>query len=805
MVELEPSVNSADASSSSTDVLKPAAVLKPACCTPLSSSSSSANVRIRTDSPAVLASVRGTLALLRRNHPEACMTCQADGRCEFQDLVQRYEVPLLLPKAPHLERRRAAVGTGAANAAAAADAADPRAAASPQPGGGPAAAVGRDSWLPYDASSTAIALDADKCILCGRCVDVCSEQQGMDVLAFYGRGQDRHLGFAASDAAHSHCISCGQCVASCPVGALSEKTEWREVLGLLQQQRREPAQTTPRGGGVGGVGGSPSSSSSSPSRAYATAASLPSPRHSPSRRRPVMVAQTAPSVRVALAEEVGLAPGTVTTGQMVAALRALGFDVVFDTDWSADLTIMEEGNELLTRLAEAWAREAEEGVGTAAAAAAQAAPSHAPAPPLPMFTSCCPAWVHLVEADYPSLIPHLSSCKSPQQMLAAVIKKVWWPRERARRRRESEQRAGGQDEEEDGDAEEAERCVHVSIMPCVAKKDEARRPQVRGDVDYVLTTRELGRMLRLQRVPVASLPSEGAESRYDDPLGAGTGAGVLFGASGGVMEAALRTVAELATGEPLPLDGGRLSFQPVDAPFARAPARSPYNPTTLSGHTQGGGELLEATLELPVAAILRLGLKGEAGKQRAERAIAALPPRKQVRVAVANGIAAARRLLDAHFTALRSGQPGTASPLSRYHFFEAMACVGGCVNGGGQPKAPAPRPGHPETAWASVVAARTAAIHALDEAAPVRRSHANPSVRAFYGMDDEVEEQEGGKEEAPPTATARVRGGVGGHDAHALLHTTYGPLLAGGDGDGGGGGGGVAAPPYSSEQRARTT
>jgi NADH-quinone oxidoreductase subunit G len=512
-----------------------------------------------------------------------------------------------------------------------------------------------------------------------------------------------------------------------------------------------------------------------------------------------MVAQTAPSVRVALAEEVGLSPGTVTTGQMVAALRALGFDVVFDTDMSADLTIMEEGNELLGRLAEAWARELEGEEQQGAAPAASSSPA------IPMFTSCCPAWVHLVETDYPSLIPHLSSCKSPQGMLAAVVKRVWWPRERERRRRERQAaaaRGGNKDQDEEGEEneEEEERCVHVSVMPCVAKKEEARRPQLAGDVDHVLTTRELGRMLRLQRIPVASLPSDAPESRYDDPLGTGTGAGVLFGASGGVMEAALRTVAELATGEAL--GDHRLAFKPVDASFAPAPQRSPYNHATGSGHSPGGGELLEASLELPVAAILRLGLKD---KERAERAIAALErqgragERKEVRVCVANGIAAARRLLDAHFAAV-SADSSSPSPLARYHFLEVMSCVGGCVNGGGQPKAPPPRPGHPETAWPSVVAARTAAIRALDRAAPLRRSHLNPDVRKLYGMDDDRKEEEeggggGGKagdKEDSAIAPPRLRGGVGGHDAHALLHTTYGPP-----------GGGELSPPYPSERRAR--
>jgi NADH-quinone oxidoreductase subunit G len=799
-------------------------VLKPACCTPLPRD----GAVIDTDTERVVASVRGTLALLRRAHPEACSTCFADGRCEFQDLIARYDVPLLLPKAPHLSSR-------AANAGGRSDRQkDHRAAVAPlgpkggpQPGTGPVAAIAHDAWLPYDASSTAIAFDADKCIQCMRCTDVCADQ-GMDVLAFYGRGQDRHLGFAASDAAHSRCVSCGQCVSTCPVGALSEKTDWREVLGLLQQRQQARPRQRPTTAQREAPSSSAAAKAGSPRRAFASQAQTETrdnnPAH-PKRKRPVLVAQTAPSVRVALAEEVGLAPGSVTAGQLVAALRALGFDYVFDTDFSADLTIVEEGNELLQRLARAWADEAlgpeEDDAAAAAAAPPSSSSAHAPAPALPMFTSCCPAWVHLVEDDYPSLIPNLSSCKSPQGMLAAVIKQVWWPRERERRLRQRRAAAANSDDDDDSGPEEE--CVHVSVMPCVAKKAEAARPQLKGDVDYVLTTRELGRMLRLQRVPVASLPREAPESRYDDPLGLGTGAGVLFGTAGGVMEAALRTVYELATGQVL----GRLVFEPVQAGFAMAPARSPYNATTASGHTQGGGTLGEAAIELPVAPILRLGL-GEAGKERAERAIAKLggeEAKRTVRVCVASGVAAARRLLDADVVAARAdgnadgnaqNAPNPAppsslsspfsspssfpSPLHRYHFVEVMACPGGCVNGGGQPKAAPARPGHPETAWPAVVAARAEAIRALDRAAPLRRSHLNPDVRALYGLDDGDEgddkgDDDGANDDDASLPRPRLRGGIGGHDAHALLHTTY-RAFEGASETG-------FSPPYASERRAK--
>lgn len=420
-------------------------------------------------------------------------------------------------------------------------------------------------------------------------------------------------------------------------------------------------------------------------------------------------------------------------------------------------------------------------------------------------------------------------------MLAAVIKRVWWPRERERRRRAALKAAADEnnsDNNNDDESEEEEECVHVSVMPCVAKKAEAARPQLKGDVDHVLTTRELGRMLRLQRIPVASLPLDAPESRYDDPLGLGTGAGVLFGTAGGVMEAALRTVYELATGQVL----GRLVFQPVQADFAKAPVRSPYNATTASGHTQGGGTLSEAAIELPVAPILRLGL-GEKGKERAERAIAKLGGegvKRTVRVCVASGVAAARRLLDADVVAGREATAAISrnaandatdtqkpslpsslssplsppssppSPLHRYHFVEVMACPGGCVNGGGQPKAAPARPGHPETAWPAVVAARAEAIRALDRAAPLRRSHLNPDVRALYGLDDDKEEESKGEDDdgdndddddASSLPRPRLRGGIGGHDAHALLHTTY-RAFEGASETG-------FSPPYASERRAK--
>ncbi|KAI8475667.1 MAG: iron only hydrogenase large subunit domain-containing protein, partial [Monoraphidium minutum] len=417
-------------------------VHKPACCTPAVEGSF-----ISTDTPSVKETVRGTLALLRANHPEDCMTCDANGRCEFQTLISKYQVPMLPKLRTQSPDYREVAGHYGA----------------------------------HDVTSSAIALDREKCIKCGRCVEVCQDVQKMNVLGWFARGRERHIGFMCdSDMSLSACISCGQCVSVCPVGALSESTHWRQVLELLDSKRK------------------------------------------------VMVVQTAPATRVAIGEELGLAPGSVSTGQMVAGLKALGFDHVFDTDFSADLTIMEEGTELLSRL-KANAGNPSRAVGGGAAHAA---------PPLPMFTSCCPGWVSLVEQEYPEAIPHISSCKSPQQMLGAVIKAVWAPK-------------AGIDPAD---------VVVVSVMPCTAKKAEAARPEMASPetgrhVDYVLTTRELGRMLRMARIPAASLPP----AAYDTPMGAGTGAAVLFGNSGGVTEAAVRTLYELVSGQPLP----RLEFESV--------------------------------------------------------------------------------------------------------------------------------------------------------------------------------------------------------------------------------------------------
>jgi NADH-quinone oxidoreductase subunit G len=309
----------------------------------------------------------------------------------------------------------------------------------------------------HDSTSKALTLDLEKCIKCGRCVTMCGQVQSMNVLGMLFRSRHAHPGVVVEEALDfSKCIECGQCSSVCPVGAIIEHSEWRQVLDALENKTK------------------------------------------------VMVIQTAPSVRVSIGEELGLAPGSVTTGQMVAAQRALGFDYVFDTDFSADLTIMEEGTELLQRLKARWQAQSRDsrahhtggsssGAGAAAAPAAEAGHAaaeaghaaaelahaeHAPGP-LPMFTSCCPAWINLVEKSYPELIPHLSSCKSPQMMMGAVVKHYW------------AKKMGLKPEDI---------CL-VGVMPCTAKKHETERAEFRSpdgtfDCDLVITTREFGHILR---------------------------------------------------------------------------------------------------------------------------------------------------------------------------------------------------------------------------------------------------------------------------------------------------------------------
>jgi NADH-quinone oxidoreductase subunit G/NADP-reducing hydrogenase subunit HndD len=377
-----------------------------------------------------------------------------------------------------------------------------------------------------DDSTAGLVRDPNKCVNCRRCVEVCHEVQRVSLLYPMNRGCDTVvLPPGGKSLMNLPCVMCGQCLLACPTGAISEKDDTERVWAAL---------------------------------------------HDPAKH---VVVQTAPAVRVAIGETAGLGPGAVLTGQMVAGLKRLGFDRVFDTDFTADLTVIEEGNELLERMRLGGA--------------------------LPMITSCSPGWIKFAEHFYPSLLPNLSTCKSPQQMFGALTKTYYAEQTHI----------------------SADRIFSVSIMPCTAKKYEAARPEMNSsgfqDVDAVLTTRELGRMLKQAGIDLAGLPEE----KYDDPFGLSTGAGVIFGASGGVMEAALRTVYATVTGEAL----GKIDF--------RAVRRMP-------------------------------GVR-EARVQMGTNAIS---------VAVASGLDSASRLMDA---VVKAEAP--------YQFIEVMCCPGGCVGGGGQP------------------------------------------------------------------------------------------------------------------------
>jgi NADH-quinone oxidoreductase subunit G/NADP-reducing hydrogenase subunit HndD len=377
-----------------------------------------------------------------------------------------------------------------------------------------------------DASSPSIVRDPAKCILCGKCVRVCEETQRVAAIDFIGRGSKTKIGTAFDEGLNvSSCINCGQCIAVCPTGALTEQSQIKEVLDALNDPNK------------------------------------------------VVVVQHAPAVSVTLGEEFGLAPGSDVAGVMTAALRRLGFDRVFDTSFTADLTIMEEGSELVKRLTTGGK--------------------------LPMMTSCSPGWIKFVETQYPDFIGNLSTCKSPQQMMGAVIKTFFAQRE-------------GLD---------PSRIYSVSIMPCTAKKFECGRPEMGrdglADVDAVLTTRELARIIRMRGLNLLELPADTA----DTPFGERTTAGKLFGASGGVMEAAIRSAYFLVTGKEL--------------------------------------ENIEVQ-----------AVRGMAGVKEARVQVGDL----NLGVAVVSGLGNASKLLDQ----IRAGR-------NDLHFIEVMTCPGGCVNGGGQP------------------------------------------------------------------------------------------------------------------------
>lgn len=425
-----------------------------------------------------------------------------------------------------------------------------------------------------DRLTPSIVRDTSKCILCGRCVARCKNAHGLGILGFEKRGFNTIVAPAENRSfANSPCILCGQCVSVCPTGALSEVSEIDKVDEAMRAGK-------------------------------------------------YVVVQTAPAVRAALGEEFDMPVGTLVTGKMVAALRRLGFKKVFDTNFAADLTIMEEASELLERIQTGGK--------------------------LPMLTSCSPGWVNYAEYNYPDLLPNVSSCKSPHQMFGAILKSYY-----------SEK--NGIDPKD---------MFVVSVMPCTAKKAEKERSELSvnglADVDAVLTTRELAKLIKRSGIQFAKLPDEAFDC---DVVGTYTGAGVIFGATGGVMEAALRTAAFKLTGK----------------------------------------ELEKVELE---------EVRGFEGIKSATYNLGGTP----IKVAVAHGMKNAKVLLDE----IRAGK-------SEYHFIEIMGCPGGCIAGGGQPFVkPCFLPNEDLDILDTYKAKRATALYRVDESLPLRASHKNPQILALY-------------------------------------------------------------------------
>lgn len=439
---------------------------------------------IKTNTPKVRSARKSIVQLLLSNHKRECTTCSRNRNCELRKLAEDLNIEELEYEGERVD-------------------------------------------CPMDISSVSLIRDPEKCILCERCISICKNVQSVSAINFSGRGFDTKVAPAYDKPlGESICVNCGQCVVSCPTGALVERENIDEVWDAIANPNK------------------------------------------------YVVVQVAPAIRVALGEEFRLPVGTRVTGKMVAALKRIGFDKVFDTNFAADLTIMEEGTELLKRL--------EKGEN------------------LPLMTSCCPGWVKFVEHNFHDMISNLSTCKSPHEMEGAVIKSYL--------------------AEKDGI--DPSNIVVVSIMPCIAKKFEESRGELSyngvKDVDYVLTTRELAKMIKQSSMDFVNLKDE----EFDNPFGVGTGAGVIFGATGGVAEAALRTIFEITSGKELE----NLEFDAV----------------------RGVDGIKEATVTLPNG--------------------------KTINTAVISGLSNARKVLEQ----IREDN-------KKYDFIEVMACPGGCVTGGGQP------------------------------------------------------------------------------------------------------------------------